>query len=151
MVSASVPFLAVWLYEVSNLIVLAGQGYGVSLSMAGWLPLGVAGVSSGGISLLTKGLQIIVAVGLILPLGFVFSRSRLLVAETFVVSTVGIYLASAYWELLSILTVVPVALHTGLFIAGTSVLVVVLLREVSWPRHVQNAPSTTNTPRPSFY
>jgi hypothetical protein len=45
--AALVPFLSIWLYEACNWVVLAVQGYSVSVSTVGWLPLGVAGVSSG--------------------------------------------------------------------------------------------------------
>jgi hypothetical protein len=89
-VSVLVPFLAVWVYEISNLIVMAAQGASVSLSMAGWIPLGVVGVSQGGLSPLTKVLQVVVATSVLVPVWALFSRTRLLVAETFLLSTVGI-------------------------------------------------------------
>jgi hypothetical protein len=126
-VSAFVPFLAIWLYEMTNWMVLALQGYGVSLSMAGWIPLGVSAVTSSGPSLLTKVAQLAVAIGLLLPLKKLFSSARLPLAEALIVSSVGIYLASTYWEMLSLLAVLPLAIHVGIFIAGTGTSVLVLL------------------------
>jgi hypothetical protein len=143
--AALVPFLTIWLYEIANWVVLAVQGARVSLSTVGWLPLGVAGVTSGGLSPLTKVFQIALAVGLLLPLWKLFSKARLWIADAFIISSVGIFLASAYWEMLSILTVLPMAIHTGIFIVGASATVFVLLHssQVGRPRHVRNA----STPR----
>ena len=126
-VAASMPLLALWVYEITNLAVLAAQGDEVTLSIAGWIPLGVAGVSQGGLLPLTKVLQMGLAAGLILPLRWLFARSGLRVAETFVLSTLGVYLASAYWEVLSLVTTVSMEVHSGIFIAGTAVLAFALL------------------------
>jgi len=128
-----VLLLAIWAYEISNLIVLAVQGVSVSLAMAGWIPIGVGGVSQGGVSPLTKVLQIALATGLLVPAWALFSKARLVVAETFVLSTLAIYLASAYWEMLSLLTILPMAVHESLFVAGTGVITIVLLRELPSP------------------
>jgi hypothetical protein len=139
-VSALVPFLALWIYEISNLVVLVTQGARVSLSVAGWIPLGVSGVSQGGLSPLTKVLQVVMATGLLLPLGTLFSREKLLIARTIVVSSVGVYLASGYWEILSLLTVVPMAVHTLVFVGGTSALSIILLTGSERLRHFRQQP-----------
>jgi hypothetical protein len=131
--SALVPLLAVWVYEVSNLVVLVAQGASVSISMTGWIPLGVAGVSQNGLSPLTKVFQIALATGLLVPIWALFSKARLLVAETFLLATLGVYLASAYWEMLSLLTVIPMAAHESLFVVGTGVITIVLLMELAYP------------------
>ena len=121
MASAGVPFLGLWVYELSNWIVLAPQGLSVTFSMAGWLPVGVAAVSSGGVSLLSKGLQVVIATSLLLPLCVLLSKKKLVTAKTLAVSTLGIYLASAYWEMLSALDTIPMAYHTFVFATGVSV------------------------------
>lgn len=130
---------------------MAAQGASVSLSMAGWIPLGVAGVSQGALSPFTKIIQVAMATCLILPLGAMFSKKGLIIAESVVLSTVGIYLASSYWEMLSLLTVVPMALHTGIFIAGTCTLALVLARELDRLHHLRHParPHLSNLgPRP---
>jgi hypothetical protein len=116
------------------------QGYGVSLSMAGWIPLGVSAVTSTGPSPLTKVVQLAVAIGLLLPLKKLFSSARLPLAEALIVSSAGICLASTYWEMLSLLTVLPIAFHIGVFIAGTGASVLVLLHgsQIGRPRPVRN-------------
>jgi len=136
--AGGIPFLGIWLYELSNWIVLAPQGYAVTFSMAGWLPVGVAVVSSGGVSLLTKALQMVIATSLVLPLCFLFSRKGLVVARTLAVSTVGVYIASAYWEMLSALEAQSMALHTFVFVAGVSVMSLAVLKMTEHPRHPIN-------------
>jgi hypothetical protein len=131
--SALVPLLGVWTYEFSNLIVLAAQGVSVSFSMAGWIPLGVAGVSQNGLSPLTKVLQIALATGLLVPIWALFSKARLLAAETFLLSAVAIYLASAYWEMLSLLTIIPFAAHESLFVVGTGIVTITMLKKLVNP------------------
>lgn len=148
-VSTSVPFLAVWLYEISNVIVLTAQGFSVSLSTDGLLPLGVAGVSSGEPSPFTKGLQIGFAIVMLLPAWFAFSKKRLIISESFVLSTVGVYLASAYWEMLSLVSAFPMMVHVGLFIAGTSAIALALHRGMSRDlqlRHGSSTPGSSQVP-----
>jgi hypothetical protein len=133
-VSATIPLLGVWLYEISNFTVLAAQGYSVTISMSGWIPIGVAGASTGVLSPLTKIFQIAISVGLLIPLWTFFSKTRLIVAETLVITTASIYLASAYWEMLSTLASVPLPVHTGMFIAGTTAIALLMLRMFDRPR-----------------
>ena len=140
--SALVPLVTIWVYEISNVAVLAAQGAQVTLSTAGLLPLGVAGIVQSGLSPLTKVFQVVLAVGAILPLVVAFSRSKLLIAETFVLSSLGVYVASIYWEMLSLLTTVPIAVHTTIFISGTSGLTVVILKKFG--RHPR--PNLSNLP-----
>lgn len=127
-ITALVPFFAIWLYEISNWIALVEQGYRASLTLAGWLPLGVAGTTTGSLSPLTKVIQVAVAIGILFPLGKLFSKIGLLIAETFILSTVGVYLASLYWESLFMLSVFPMVLHVGIFVAGACILQLLLLR-----------------------
>jgi len=136
--AASVPFLAVWLYEGCNAAVLVMQGCSVSLSMAGWLPAGVSGVSSATLSPLTKILQMALSTGLLLPLWAFLSRKRFVVAEAAVISTLAIYLASGYWEMLSTLPGVSLGLHTAIFMAGAGAVSIFLLRELGWASRLES-------------
>lgn len=133
-VVAILPFLAVWLYEISNVIALSIQGENVSLTVAGWIPVGVAGVSQGTLSPVTKVVQVLLSTALLLPLFVLFSRSRFLIAKSFLVTMAGTFIASTYWELLSQLTVVPMAVHIGIFLTGTVAVSFLLLRELMAPR-----------------
>jgi hypothetical protein len=125
--SALVPLATIWAYEISNMIVTGAQGATVSLNVAGFVPLGVAAVSQASLSPLTKLVQVLLSTGMLIPLWVAFSRTRLLIARTFVLAGVSIYLASAYWELLSLLSLIPMVVHESLFIAGTGAIMVPLL------------------------
>jgi hypothetical protein len=141
-VATAVPFLSVWLYEISNLIVLAAEGCTVSITVAGLLPVGVAGVSVGVISPATKILQVAVSLGLILPSAVVFTRKRLFLSRASVALSASVFLASAYWELLSSLSVLSMVAHTDIFIAGTAILSLVFLWGVARPKPPLKTPST---------
>ena len=127
-VSALIPYLALWLYEASNWVTLAAQGYSVSFTMAGLLPLGVVGVSTGGPLPATKVIQLVLAIGPLACSAMLLSRANLRIAEAFAVSFIAVYFASAYWEMLSLLVVLPMAVHVGVFVVGTGCLSVLLLR-----------------------
>jgi hypothetical protein len=133
-VSASIPILGVWLYELSNLVVLASQGCSVSLSMLGWIPLGVAGVSTGSLSPVSKLAQVTLASVPLAVFGKLLSKVDLRMAEAFSISFVGVYFASMYWEMLSLLTTLPMVVHAGVFVTGTGCLLAFLLRMVKFDR-----------------
>jgi hypothetical protein len=134
MVSAFVPFLAIWLYESSNLVVLAEQGYSVTFSMVGLLPLGVAGASTGGLSPATKAIQVVLALVPLVIFAKLLSKADLRIAEAFAISFVGVYFASIYWEMLSLLTMLPMAGHIAIFVVGTGCLSSTLLRVTRFDR-----------------
>jgi hypothetical protein len=140
-VASFVPFLGIWLYEIGNWFALGIQGYDVSLSTAGWIPLGVSAVTSGMASPLTKGIQVVAAVGALMILRTLLSRSRLMIAEALVLSTMGIFLASVYWEMLSLLTFIPMAIHVGVFLFGTCGSILILLEhsELGKPPTLRNS------------
>lgn len=142
-VSALVPILTVWVYEVSNLAVLAAQGVQATLNVGGFLPLGVAGVVQSGLSPLTKVAQVVLATAFILPFGLAFSRYRLQTAKTLVIASVGVFVASTYWEMLSLLSSVPMEVHTVIFIGGTCAITMLLLLGTDRPRQAGIFPTRT--------
>jgi hypothetical protein len=132
------PLLAIWLYEVSNMIVLMVQGVGVSLTTAGWVPVGVAGVSQATLSPLTKVAQVLLSAGLLSPLYVLFARARFLVAKSFLLATIAIFVASTYWELLSQIPYVPMTLHVGVFVMGTIAVSFLFLGGLMVPRSLKS-------------
>ena len=136
-VTASLPFATVWLYEISNALVLSAQGESVSLAMSGLIPLGVAGVSQVLPSPLTKLAQVLLSAGLMIPLIFCLSRARLAIARAFAISMAGVFVVSIYWEWFSQLSDVPASVHTGVFLAGTAGVSFALLRTFSGPRYLR--------------
>ena len=134
---AALPFLAVWVYEVSNMIALSIQGDQVSLTVAGWVPVGVAGVSQGALSPVTKVAQVLLCTSLLALPFSLLARARFLVAKSFVLTTIAAFAASTYWELLSQLTVLSMAAHTAIFLAGTVTVSYLLIREFMVPRSMK--------------
>ena len=132
--SAALPFLAVWLYEGANWVAMACQGHPATFTVSGWLPLGVAAVSSGEVSPFTKVLQIVLALSFLFPFISLFGRARLAVARTLAVSTAGVFVASAYWEMLPAAYALPETIHTIVFLAGASTLSFVTLWAVDRQR-----------------
>lgn len=143
--SALVLFLALWAYEASNVIVLVWQGFDVSLNFLGPLPLGVAGSSMASISPWTKVLQVGIALGMVLPLGVVLSRRKLPAAKAFWIATVGVYLASVYWEMFSSLSMVSMDIHTDIYLVGTGTITLVLLRKLGRPLRLWYEPGHAPT------
>lgn len=138
-VSAAVPFLAIWLYEGANWIAAAGQGDSVSFTISGLLPLGVAAVSTGGISPLTKVLQVVIAVSLLVPFAVIFGRMKFLVSRSLIVSTGGVFVASSYWEMLSTGSPTSATLHTIIFVAGAGAMSFITLWAVDRQRRFNPA------------
>jgi hypothetical protein len=96
--------------------------------VVGILPLGVAGASTRAILPITKVIQLTLAMGpLVLGAKFL-SRARLRVSEALAISFIGVYVASSYWEMLSLLNVLPMIVQVGVYISGTALLSVLLLR-----------------------
>ena len=135
-VAAVVPLLTVWLYEFSNLAVLAAQGERVSMTVAGWIPLGVGGVSQNALSPFTKLAQVLLATGLLLPLSVLFSKAKLALSKAFVLTMVGAFLASTYWELLSQLSMIPMTVHVSVYLVATATVSFALLRRFMSPRQL---------------
>lgn len=71
------------------------------------------------------------SIGLLVPLRSLFSRFDLRLAVTVTTSMAGVYLASAYWELLSLLNYVSPEVHMTVFVAGTAVTALCLLKLAS--------------------
>jgi hypothetical protein len=116
--AASIVYLSVWLYELANWLSLTMVGVNPTLVMAGLLPGGVMWVTSNSSALsLAKPLQTVILIG---ATGIIFAclRRRQLPATRFVLlCTASIYSASVYWELLSMLSFIPLILHEAAFLA----------------------------------
>lgn len=144
--SAALPFLAIWLYEGANWLAVEGQGYPVTLTVSGWLPLGVSVVSSGGISPLTKALQVVLAVSFLVPFGLLFGKAGLSVSKTLLVSMAGVFIASGYWEMLSAANTIPATVHTIIFAASASAMSFVTLWALDRPRRLHPTVGVPATP-----
>lgn len=111
-------YAGVCIYELGNYIALSAVGSQASLVFSGVLPIGVsASISNSGLLVLAKpaqiGLSTLAMVGL-----FFLVRSKGLRASSYVgLTTISIYLASAYWELLPTLGGFSYETHLAIFSA----------------------------------
>ncbi|MDA4127877.1 MAG: hypothetical protein OK422_00195 [Thaumarchaeota archaeon] len=118
LLAAAVVYLSLWVYEVANWLSLTLAGVNASIVMGGWLPAGVLGVSTNSSLLaIAKPLQVFLSLSLA-GFGFaVFRKHKLPVTRFVLLCTMSVYLASVYWELLSVLSFIPVTFHEGVFFA----------------------------------
>lgn len=115
-VGAAIVYLAVWIYEVSNFVVLSAAGTQASMAFVGILPVGVSAVNPDTQLLaLAKPLQVLICGAVML--GALYSvRSKGLPISTLVASaSLSIYLASSYWEMLSLVGSSSYLVHMGGF------------------------------------
>lgn len=109
-----VLYLSVWLYEAGNYLALSLSGAQATLVMNGILPVGVVAVGGSALPGMAKLLQVAVAMGVLVPAYAVLRRSfsvTLLALITVMVT----FLTSFYWEFLSLVGPLPLALHEAFF------------------------------------
>jgi hypothetical protein len=115
-VGSAMVYLAIWVYELGNFIVLSSVATQASISFLGILPIGVSAVTSDQQLLpLAKPLQVLVCSG-IMYMMLRAIRSRSLPFSTLLATaTLSIYLASAYWEVLSLVGPISYWIHLVIF------------------------------------
>jgi len=117
-IAAAMVYFAVWIYEISNLIVLSAIGSQASISFVGILPVGVSAVNPDSQLLaIAKPVQVLVCGAIMF--GLLYSiRSKTLPISTMLASaTLSIYLASSYWEMLSLVGSSSYLIHLSGFTA----------------------------------
>ncbi len=111
-------YLSLWIYELSNYVVMALSGYQGTLIVQGFLPAGFVAVGQGASPfILAKPLQVLMATGIVLPLYLGLRRTRMSLSLLASASIMAIYLSTFYWELLSLVGPLPLVLHEFLFTA----------------------------------
>jgi hypothetical protein len=119
-VSAGVALLygAVWIYELGNYAALSVVGSQAALVFSGILPIGVsASVPDANLLIFAKPAQIALSTLAMLGLFLLVRRTQLRFSSNVAVTTISIYLASAYWELLSSLGSISYEAHLVIFSA----------------------------------
>ncbi len=107
---------AIWIYELSNYAVLAMVGSEVSLSLQGIFPAAVSGVVANGSYLaVAKPFQVLLAMLGLGPVALLLKRHTLPFTEVAVVSCFSVFLASFYWEFLSLIGPLSQTLHMTIF------------------------------------
>jgi len=96
-------YIGVWVYELVNWASLTLVGFQSTLSLSGFFPSGVLGVSAAqGDLALTKPIQIAMSVSIVLPLLFLLRGYDLPATKLTIIGTVSAYFATVFWEALSI-------------------------------------------------
>ena len=114
--AAALLYSAVWIYELGNYAALSIFGAQASLVFSGILPIGVsASVPDAGLLILAKPGQIALSTGAMLGVFFAVKSMKLRLASNVAVTTVSIFLASAYWELLSSVAPISYEAHLAIF------------------------------------
>jgi hypothetical protein len=115
-IGAALVYLAVWIYEICNLVVLSAVGTHASMAFVGILPVGVSAVNPNSQLLaIAKPLQVVICGAAMF--GMLYSvRSKGLHISTMVASaTFSVYLASSYWEMLSLVGSSSYLIHVSGF------------------------------------
>jgi len=119
-VSTSVALLyaAVWVYELANFASLSLLGSQASLVFSGVLPIGVsASVPNTNLLIFAKPAQIAFSTLAMLVLLSLVRSWGLRLSSSVSVTTISIYVASAYWELLSSVGSISYGAHLAIFSA----------------------------------
>jgi hypothetical protein len=128
-ISLAVLYLSVLLYEVGNLISLSAMGFHASIIWSGIFPVGVMGDSPfGDGSSVAKLLQVGICVSATLTASKAVRRKGLPLTSVALAGVTGMYIASLYWEVLSLTSFVPMALHEAIYVTLSVALAFGVLR-----------------------
>jgi hypothetical protein len=101
--AAALVYLAVWIYELSNLAVLSAVGSQASMAFVGILPVGVSALNPDAQLLaVAKPVQVLLCGAVMFGLLYAIRSKGLPISTTLASATLSIYLASSYWEMLSL-------------------------------------------------
>jgi hypothetical protein len=99
---AFLVYAAVWIYELANFASFSMVGSQTSLVFSTIAPIGVsASVTGGNLLLFVKPVQIALSTMAMLGVFYLVRSMKLRLSSSLAVTMISIYLASAYWELLS--------------------------------------------------
>lgn len=111
-------YCASWIYELGNLVTLSLFASQATLVMVGPVPIAVTAVSAGtSVPLLVKPLQVGLTSGAMFALFWAVRARKLPISEAVSITMVAIFLASGYWEMLSLLSSLSYGIHLAIFSA----------------------------------
>ena len=115
-IGAALLYLGVWIYELGNLLALSAFGSQASLVFSGILPIGVsASVSDTSLLVLAKPAQIALSTLAMFGLFSLVRSMKLQISSNVTITVISIFLASAYWELLSSVGAISYEAHLAIF------------------------------------
>jgi len=114
--AAASVYFAVWIYELSNLAVLSAVGSQPSMAFVGILPVGVSAINPDSQLLwVAKPLQVLVCGAVMLSFLYLIRSKGLPISTMLASATLSVYLASSYWEVLSLLGPSSYLTHVSTF------------------------------------
>ena len=117
-VAAALVYFAVWIYELSNLAVLSAVGSQASMGFLGVLPVGVSSVNPDTqLLMIAKPIQVLICGAVMFGLLYAVRSKGLAVSTMLASATLSVYLASSYWEMLSLVGSSSYLMHLGGFTA----------------------------------
>jgi hypothetical protein len=115
-IGSALVYFAIWIYELGNFIVLSSVATQASISFVGILPIGVSAVTSDQQLLpFAKPLQVVICSGIMFMILRAIRSKSLPISTTLATATLSIYLASSYWEVLSLVGPTSYFIHLGIF------------------------------------
>jgi hypothetical protein len=115
-VAAALVYSSIWIYELSNLVVLSADGTQASMAFAGVVPVGVTAVNpDAGLLAIAKPLQVIICGAVMFGLLYSIRSKGLPISSVLASATLSVYLASSYWEMLSLVGSSSYFVHLGGF------------------------------------
>ena len=117
-IAGALVYFAVWIYELSNLVVLSAVGTQASMAFVGILPVGVSAVNPDAQLLaMAKPIQVLLCGAVMFGLLYSVRSRGLPVSAMMASATLSIYLASSYWEVLSLMGSSSYIFHVAGFTA----------------------------------
>ncbi|MGD0477315.1 MAG: hypothetical protein ABSB29_04000 [Nitrososphaerales archaeon] len=130
--SAVALYLSVWVYEIGNWVSLTISGAKATILMAGALPEGVVGLSTNGTGFgSAKLLQVILCSALAFSVLLLLRKRKLPLTRITIISIMSLYIASIYWEILSLTTFAPILPHEAIYVCLSVLTAGVLLMAFS--------------------
>jgi len=124
-------YLSIWLYEVGNWVSLSAEGAKVTFLLSGVLPVGVMGVGAGGTGFpLAKLAQVALCSTATLLAAWVARSKGFRLAGATLLGITGMNIASVYWEMLWMMSFIPVAFNEAIYLAMSAAIAWALLRAV---------------------
>ncbi len=124
-----------WIYELGNYTSLALSGSSASLTIMGVLPVGTVAFSTSNYwmpTLLAKAFQIALTAALMLLVARMARSMDLVLLEGAAICVLSIFVASAYWESLTLVSKLSLGAHELLFVAVSVALQVGLMRAMKY-------------------
>jgi hypothetical protein len=127
-------YSSLWIYELSNYVAYLMAGLGPSLILNGPFPSGVASVVGGGQDIvLLKPVQTIISCAGVGILYVIARKSGATTSAASAITSMSVFAASLYWELLPVVGFLSYYLHFAIFMGLVTCIEFGLIRRARLP------------------